>query len=228
MMAKNMRKDREGGAVLFDSKRSNMNSLKQEKKRLSRVETVAHSILENIRNGNYVPGQRLVEADLTAEMGISRGPLREALRLLAAGGIIELIPNRGAIIRKIYPADIKERLALIDVLGTLVLKNNVMNDMIKTDLSQLINGEVADHPSLLIRISDFYIYLAKNNNNQILEDMIQRLNIACFARYMVPVKQTDHTALWQQFKAIGAALTNGRKDEALKTHSKWMKLLMSQ
>jgi DNA-binding GntR family transcriptional regulator len=58
-----------------------------------------------IRSGRYAPGQRLVEADLTAELGVSRGPVREALRRLAAEGVVELIPNRGAVVRRLSARD---------------------------------------------------------------------------------------------------------------------------
>jgi DNA-binding GntR family transcriptional regulator len=42
-----------------------------------------------------------VEADLTAEYGVSRGSLREALRLLSAEGLVEIVPHRGALVRRL-------------------------------------------------------------------------------------------------------------------------------
>jgi DNA-binding GntR family transcriptional regulator len=46
--------------------------------------------------GRLPPGERLKELELCAEFGISRTPLREALRVLAAEGLVEIVPNRGA------------------------------------------------------------------------------------------------------------------------------------
>jgi DNA-binding GntR family transcriptional regulator len=63
---------------------------------------------DGIRSGRYAPGQRLVEADLTAELGVSRGPVREALRRLAAEGLVELIPHRGAVVRRLSARDALE------------------------------------------------------------------------------------------------------------------------
>jgi DNA-binding GntR family transcriptional regulator len=54
-----------------------------------------------IDSARLVSGQRLVEADLTREFGISRALLREAFRQLAAEGAIELVPNRGAEVRRL-------------------------------------------------------------------------------------------------------------------------------
>jgi DNA-binding GntR family transcriptional regulator len=68
--------------------------------RLSALE-VARRIDDLIARGRLAPGQRLVEADLMADLGANRTVVREALRFLAGDGVVELIPNRGGRIRKI-------------------------------------------------------------------------------------------------------------------------------
>lgn len=62
---------------------------------------IVDHIASAIRDGRYVPGQRLVEAELTGELGVSRGPVREALRQLAADGLVEIVPHRGALVRRL-------------------------------------------------------------------------------------------------------------------------------
>ncbi len=69
---------------------------------------VADFLSEAIRGGRFAPGQRLVEADLTRELGVSRGPVREALRRLAAEGLIEIVPHRGALVRRLSAAEAQE------------------------------------------------------------------------------------------------------------------------
>lgn len=61
-----------------------------------------------IRDGRLAPGQRLVEAELTGELGVSRGPVREALRKLAADGLVEIVPHRGALVRRLSRAEALE------------------------------------------------------------------------------------------------------------------------
>lgn len=56
---------------------------------------------DGIMSSRYAPGQRLIEADLTRDLGVSRGPLREAFRRLAAEGLLEIVPNRGALVRRL-------------------------------------------------------------------------------------------------------------------------------
>jgi DNA-binding GntR family transcriptional regulator len=57
--------------------------------------TVAGRIVDAIAWGELEPGQRLVEAELAARLGISRVPLREAIKTLEAQGILTVLPHRG-------------------------------------------------------------------------------------------------------------------------------------
>ena len=66
---------------------------------LSPRERVVSDIVRGLYDGSFEAGQRLVEAQLTERYGVSRGPVREALNRLAAMGVVELAPQRGAQIR---------------------------------------------------------------------------------------------------------------------------------
>jgi DNA-binding GntR family transcriptional regulator len=78
-------------------------------------ETVGH-IVELLRDDilarRLTPGARLVEFDLTERFEVSRGPVREALRRLAAEGLIEHVPNRGAVVRRLSRREIGELFAI--------------------------------------------------------------------------------------------------------------------
>ena len=56
-------------------------------------------IREGILEGRFVPGQRLVEIDLMTELGATRSAVREALRRIAADGLVQIERNRGASVR---------------------------------------------------------------------------------------------------------------------------------
>lgn len=74
------------------------------------------ALRDYIVEGNLADGARVPERDLCERFGISRTPLREALKVLASEGLIDLLPNRGARIRPLRPHDICE---LFDVMGGL-------------------------------------------------------------------------------------------------------------
>jgi len=72
-------------------------------------------ILEN----KYLPGDSLVETRLAEELGVSRTPIREAIRQLELEGLVESIPNKGVIVRGVSEKDIEDILALRAVLESL-------------------------------------------------------------------------------------------------------------
>lgn len=62
------------------------------------------------------PGQRLVEKDLAAQLGVSKTPVREALALLEADGLVEATPYRGAMVRWLSVNELREQGFLVDAL----------------------------------------------------------------------------------------------------------------
>ena len=70
-------------------------------------EDVLGQLRDFIVEGHLAPGARIPERDLCEKFGISRTPLREALKVLAAEGLIELMPNRGARVRQFTETDIR-------------------------------------------------------------------------------------------------------------------------
>ena len=63
---------------------------------MDNVSTAVEMIRQKLLAGDYVPGDRLGEAEIAGELGISRTPVREALRILSSDGLVEINKNRGA------------------------------------------------------------------------------------------------------------------------------------
>lgn len=63
---------------------------------MDNVSTAVEMIRQKLLSGDYVPGDRLGEAEIAGELGISRTPVREALRILSSDGLVEINKNRGA------------------------------------------------------------------------------------------------------------------------------------
>lgn len=77
-------------------------------------EVIVRDIIRGLYEGRYVPGQRLIEAQLTARSGASRGPVREALNRLAATGVVELTLQRGACVRKLTVEEAIDILVVVE------------------------------------------------------------------------------------------------------------------
>jgi GntR family transcriptional regulator, trigonelline degradation regulator len=72
------------------------------------IDDCVSRLRSNIMGGNLRPGQKLIEADLCDQMGISRPSLREALRVLEADKLVELVPNRGPSVARLGEQQIEE------------------------------------------------------------------------------------------------------------------------
>jgi DNA-binding GntR family transcriptional regulator len=72
------------------------------------VDETAAAIRARIMSGEIPIGAQLRQADLAATLGVSRTPIREALRQLQAGGLIEVLPRRGAVVRVPAPWEVRE------------------------------------------------------------------------------------------------------------------------
>ena len=79
-------------------------------------EEVIDQLRDMIVQGGLAPETKLNERVLAAQLGISRTPLREAIKYLASEGLVELLPNRGAVVAPLRPAKVRE---IFTVLGSL-------------------------------------------------------------------------------------------------------------
>ena len=81
---------------------------------------IVSQLRDFIVEGHLAPGSRIPERELCEKFDISRTPLREALKVLAAEGLIELLPNRGARVRQFSEADIRSLFEVISGLDFVV------------------------------------------------------------------------------------------------------------
>lgn len=89
---------------------------KAEARRGEAVDLVVRRIREAILRGRLAQGQRLIARELTAGLGFGGGTVREALGQLASEGPVELIPNRGAIVRRLSLRTIRDPFQIRELL----------------------------------------------------------------------------------------------------------------
>lgn len=97
---------------------------------------VCSVLRQAILKGDFKPGERLVQTELASLIGVSRMPIREALRTLELEGLITMEPHKGAVVREIKKADIQEIYELRSVLEALALKKS-MEHFTQADLKTL-------------------------------------------------------------------------------------------
>ena len=85
--------------------------------------TLHEEVLERVRDmiieGHLAPGQRINEGVIGGQLGVSRTPLREAIRSLASEGLVEILPAKGAVVRTVSVRDLAEILEVLKSLEQL-------------------------------------------------------------------------------------------------------------
>lgn len=87
--------------------------------RTSLHDTIVNRVRTMVYDGDLKPGDKVPERLLCETLGISRTPLREALKVLASEGVLELLPNRGARVARLTAADVDEMFPVMGALEAL-------------------------------------------------------------------------------------------------------------
>ncbi|MCX7841960.1 MAG: GntR family transcriptional regulator [Clostridia bacterium] len=98
-------------------------------------EVIFASLREAIIVGELKPGERLMEVQLAEKMGVSRTPVREAIRMLELEGLVNMLPRKGAHVAQLSVKDIMDVLevrACLDGLATSLAAQRITEDEIKT------------------------------------------------------------------------------------------------
>lgn len=84
--------------------------------RTSLHEEVTGRLRDMIVEGRLKPAERIAELEVAKTLGVSRTPVREALKVLASEGLVELLPLRGAVVKAFTPKDAQDMLEMIALL----------------------------------------------------------------------------------------------------------------
>jgi DNA-binding GntR family transcriptional regulator len=186
----------------------------------SLAQRVADELRRAILTNRRQPGERLIEDRLSEEMGVSRVPIREALRSLAAEGLVEVQPRRGATVADVSPEvarDLVEVRATLEGLNARLAARHHQPGII-AELRQVLEqgnraaktGGVDD----LVRLNgEFHDKLAEAGRNSILWDIMRVLRERTglvFARNTARRAQLD----WDEHARILAAVIDGDEEVA--------------
>lgn len=152
-----------------------------------RRQTIVESLLADVFQGRLRAGEHLVAQDLARRYGVSQTPIREALIALAGIGIIDLLPNRGAIVRRVTPLEVREVYQVRRILECAATRSACgridLTDLhaLAADLKRLMsvkaragNGFIQDARAVDSRLHDL---IAESCGNSFLAKELGRLKI---------------------------------------------------
>lgn len=131
-----------------------------------------------ITDGTFKPGDRMTERELCERLRVSRPSVREALRQLEAEGLIDILPNRGPVVRMITPADVLELWEVRVALETLIARRFAVHGTAE----QIDNLEQAIHDfDAALKSKD--VGLIKTTKNVLFEAFAAGANNSMLAAY---------------------------------------------
>jgi DNA-binding GntR family transcriptional regulator len=167
-----------------------------------------------IVQGRLIAGARLNERLLTAQLGVSRTPLREAFKVLATEGLVELLPNRGAIVSEIDPVRLAETLAVMGALEALAgefacvnASDGQINEIRSLHHEMLANHARGDLAGYFKFNQAIHLKIVKYSGNTVLHNTYRQLNANVRrARYMANLSQERWDAAVREHGEILEAL----------------------
>lgn len=177
---------------------------------------------DDIATGRLTPGARLDEASLAARFGVSRTPVREMLRQLAAQGLVELRPYRGAIVSSPDPKSLMEMFEVMAELEAMCgrLAARRLTEENEKELAATLEAcsEAAENgdPDAYYyenERSHRAIYKASGNTFLAEQALILHKRLAPFRRLQLRVRNRLHLSQ-REHEGIVAAITAGDPDEA--------------
>lgn len=185
-------------------------------------DVVFNTLRDAILTGKLVPGERLMENQLAEKLGVSRTPVREALRMLELENLVELVPRKGAQVLDMSEKDITNILEVRSALEGLAT-SLACKKMTKEDLQQLKNMEVdfekavadndVDH---FVDIDeDFHDLIFAATENDKLINIFRNLRIQLYRYRMAQAKnnETSMSTIVAHHRSIIRAIENHDAEE---------------
>jgi DNA-binding GntR family transcriptional regulator len=179
------------------------------------VDRVHSAIRAAIVSGRYVLGQRLIEAELSAEYEVGRSSIREALRRLSGEGLVEVVRNRGAVVRRFTRAEIDDFYCVrgeLEALAARLAAENIHVPEIRarfTDgLTQRLQptgpGDIAGYRT---ENALFHRLIVAAASNKQLETLLEQLHLPVLALQLWPyVPPSFLTTAMREHDEIAAAI----------------------
>lgn len=161
--------------------------------------SIKRLLLDRIVNGEYEPGERIVESRLAKELEISQSPVREALRDLAAIGLVEIASRRGARVRRPTAkelADVSEVRSEIDGLAARLAARRLSEDALEElanahrEMTECLADK--DYVGMTEADAEFHRIIASGSGNEAIERVFSQLEP--FARTFITLT-SPHVAL---------------------------------
>lgn len=183
-------------------------------------EAAADEIHALILNGELAPGERLLEDQLASKLGVSRNPIREAIRLLESTGLVEVIPRRGAYVTKVDVEDLEQLLEMRGVVegyAAELAATHRSDDDVRYLAEIVDNGRAATARGDIVKAAachrEFHLDIERMAGNRYLTEVAEPLRSRTELVFSL-LLDTRRELTWAEHEAIADAIAGGDRDGA--------------
>ena len=186
-------------------------------------DVVFQTLRQAILYGTLVPGERLMEIHLAKQLGVSRTPVRDAIRMLEMEGLVVMIPRRGAVVAQISRQDLEDVLEVRGILEELAVRKACAN-MSSSDRERLeeaaarFRKSLSGQDTLESAKADelFHEIINESTGNRRLNQILHNLSEQLFRYRVENLKDiSTHEALLRQHQEICRALREHSEEKAV-------------
>lgn len=177
---------------------------------------VFNSLRKAILKGELIPGERLMEKQLAEKMGVSRTPIREAIRKLELEGLVIMVPRKGAEVAMITEQDITDVLEVRAALESFAVKmacsrmdQQNINDMLAVNDAFMGAAKRNDVETVIKKDVEFHDTIYRATGNKKLIAMITNLQEQIYRFRVEYIRQMDDfSTLMSEHEEIVNAIVN--------------------
>jgi len=205
------------------------------------TERVLDHILEELDAGRLGPGSRVNAARIAQDLGLSAAPVREALCVLAGRGVVELLPDRGAVMTPITSREVRLIWEIITPVGCVGLELAASALREGADPSELtaayetLRARASDAPPIrfILALNEWHYVANRLGGNEYVTIALDRLGIAYWDRYLVGLIDVNANirGYLENYRRMHESLLAGdgpAAAAALRFHAAWSVALINR
>ena len=191
------------------------------------VDQIIRQIDRMIGDGELQPGDPISEPTICAAMNVSRVPVREAIRILAGEGVLELAQHRSARVRSASPQEIMEMMEVLNGFSVLAIhlicvsppQPKLIEDLTETSMriKKMARNKNTSTSEIWKEVRIYHLRLIKGSGNVYLENILRKTRMHYYSRHLI--ENVGRQALIEAaptYTKITAAIARGEQHKAIR------------